>query len=116
MLYHAGKICIVLVGLPARGKTHHAVALTRYLRWLGVKTHAFHLGDYRRKLSAPNFRVPDDYFNVNASPETIAFRKKVIEACLSDMYRFFNQETGQVAIYDAVNPTTAIRRSFDTRF
>ncbi|KAA8914428.1 hypothetical protein TRICI_002926 [Trichomonascus ciferrii] len=115
-LFHAGKICIVLVGLPARGKTHHAVALTRYLRWLGVKTHAFHLGDYRRKLSPPNFSVPDDYFMVDASPETVAFRKEVIRVCLADMYRFFNEDKGQVGIYDAVNATARDRRALKDEF
>jgi 6-phosphofructo-2-kinase/fructose-2,6-biphosphatase 4 len=109
-LYHAGKLCIVLVGLPARGKTHRAVALTRYLRWLGVKTHAFHLGDYRRKLLPENCRVPDDYFMANASKETEAFRKQVLRECLKDMFSFFNHDKGQVAIYDAVNATAKNRR------
>lgn len=115
-MYHAGKICIVLVGLPARGKTHHAVALTRYLRWLGVKTHAFHLGDYRRKLSSPNYRVPDDYFMENASPETVEFRRKVIDTCTTDIFKFFEQDMGQVGIYDAVNATARIRRRLADMF
>lgn len=68
---------------------HLAVALTRYLRWyvlqpcdmshdirmliqydmirLGVKTCAFHLGDYRRTTVGPGKDVPDDYFFVNGS-------------------------------------------------
>ncbi|KAK9319706.1 6-phosphofructo-2-kinase-domain-containing protein [Lipomyces orientalis] len=109
-LFHAGKICIVLVGLPARGKTHLAVSLTRYLRWLGVKTHAFHLGDYRRGHIAPGTEVPDDYFLVNASPSTVILRQRVMAACKADVYRFFEEDRGQVAIYDAVNPTSAGRR------
>lgn len=114
-LYHAGKICIVLVGLPARGKTHHAVALTRYMRWLGVKTHAFHLGDYRRKMSGDNFKVPDDYFQINASPATAAFRNKVIDSCLDDLISYL-KGGGQVAIYDAVNATADIRRALKAKF
>ncbi|KAK9238753.1 6-phosphofructo-2-kinase-domain-containing protein [Lipomyces kononenkoae] len=109
-LFHAGKICIVLVGLPARGKTHLAVSLTRYLRWLGVKTHAFHLGDYRRVHLTPGKDVPDDYFLVNASPSTVILRQRVMAACKADVYRFFEEDRGQVAIYDAVNPTSAGRR------
>ncbi|CAN6659003.1 putative 6-phosphofructo-2-kinase/fructose-2,6-bisphosphatase YLR345W [Trichomonascus vanleenenianus] len=114
-LFHAGKICIVLVGLPARGKTHHAVALTRYLRWLGVKTHAFHLGDYRRQLSPADFKVPDDYFMENASPATVEFRQRVLEACMCDIERFFEADSGQVAIYDAVNATARQRRRLAAR-
>ncbi|KAK9474006.1 6-phosphofructo-2-kinase-domain-containing protein [Dipodascopsis tothii] len=110
-LFHAGKICIVLVGLPARGKTHLAVSLTRYLRWLGVKTHAFHLGDYRRAILPSGAEVPDDYFLVNASPATVRFRLKVMADCKTDIFRFFEQDNGQVAIYDAVNPTSSGRRA-----
>lgn len=29
---------IVMVGLPARGKTYMAKKLTRYLNWIGIKT------------------------------------------------------------------------------
>ena len=32
------KICIALVGLPARGKTYIARKLSRYLRWIGLHT------------------------------------------------------------------------------
>ena len=32
------NICIVLVGLPARGKTYIAKKLSRYLRWIGLDT------------------------------------------------------------------------------
>lgn len=107
-LFHAGKLCVVLVGLPARGKTHHSVALTRYLRWLGVKTHAFHLGDYRRKLGGTN-NIPDDYFQPNCSESTMEFRKKVLDACMNEIFSFY-EDGGQVAIYDAVNSTSKVRK------
>ncbi|KAL6499864.1 hypothetical protein OROGR_027774 [Orobanche gracilis] len=41
-------LAIVLVGLPARGKTFTAAKLTRYLRWLGHDTKHFNVGKYRR--------------------------------------------------------------------
>lgn len=37
-------LAIVLVGLPARGKTFTAAKLTRYLRWLGHDTKHFNVG------------------------------------------------------------------------
>lgn len=107
-LFHAGKLCVVMVGLPARGKTHHTVALTRYLRWLGVKTHAFHLGDYRRKLGNLYFKVPDDYFLPEPSQSTVLLRKKVLDACMDDIFSFY-QDGGQVAIYDAINSSASVR-------
>ncbi|KAL5164457.1 6-phosphofructo-2-kinase/fructose-2,6-bisphosphatase [Glycine soja] len=41
-------LAIILVGLPARGKTFTAAKLTRYLRWLGHNTKHFNVGKYRR--------------------------------------------------------------------
>jgi 6-phosphofructo-2-kinase/fructose-2,6-biphosphatase len=45
------KLAIVLVGLPARGKTFTAAKLTRYLRWLGHETKHFNVGKVRNSLS-----------------------------------------------------------------
>lgn len=104
-LFHAGNIVIALVGLPARGKTHLAVSLVRYLRWLGVKSHPFHVSDYRRA-TYTNFEddVPQDYFS--AEPKTkegIYLRQKILHDCLGDILDFFEKENGQVAVYDALN-------------
>lgn len=83
---------------------------------LGVKTHAFHLGDFRRA-SMPNEReVPDDYFLINASPQTVLLRQRVMSACKSAVFKFFDEERGQVAIYDAVNPTSIGRRMLQKEF
>ena len=41
---------IVMVGLPARGKTYISKKLSRYLNWIGMNTKVFNLGDYRRKM------------------------------------------------------------------
>lgn len=67
LLWHAGKILIVLVGLPARGKTHISRALERYLRWNGVTTEVFSLGDYRRKTLGHAKDLPSDYFTPGRS-------------------------------------------------
>ena len=66
LLWHAGKILILTVGLPARGKTHISRALERYLRWTGVKTQVVSLGDYRRKTLGGAQSLPPDYFSVGA--------------------------------------------------
>lgn len=62
LLWHAGKILILTVGLPARGKTHISRALERYLRWMGVKTQVVSLGDYRRKTLGGAQSLPSDYY------------------------------------------------------
>ena len=115
-LFHSGRIVIATVGLPARGKTHISVALARFLRWLGVKTKIFHLGDYRRAEVGDGKDVPDDYFFVQASASSVLLREKIMKKCRDDIYSFLNHENGQIAIYDAVNPLAESRRSLARQF
>ncbi|KAK0720647.1 6-phosphofructo-2-kinase-domain-containing protein [Lasiosphaeris hirsuta] len=115
-LFHSGRIAIVMVGLPARGKTHICVSMARYLQWLGVKTRIFHLGDYRRATVGEGGQVPQDYFYPNASPASVMLRQKILKKCREDIYGWLNHENGQVAIYDAVNPTASGRRSLAKEF
>ena len=42
-------LCVVMVGLPARGKTYTARKLARYFSWLGYQSHVFNVGNYRRE-------------------------------------------------------------------
>ena len=67
LLFHAGKILVMTVGLPARGKTHVSRALERYLRWLGIRTAVISLGDYRRKRFGGAQHMPKDYFTLGVS-------------------------------------------------
>jgi hypothetical protein len=67
LYWHAGKIVVVTVGLPARGKTHLSRALERYLRWLGIKTQVVSLGDNRRRLLGGAKSLPPDYFSFGLS-------------------------------------------------
>lgn len=115
-LFHSGRIVIATCGLPARGKTHISVALARYLRWLGVKTHIFHLGDYRRNHVGPKGEVPEDYFHVNATTTSVLLRNKILKKCREDIMNFLNHENGQIAIYDAVNPLATGRRALAREF
>lgn len=115
-LFHAGKICIALAGLPGRGKTHLSVSLTRYLRWLGVKTHSFHLGDYRRA-TAPADDLDHALYVMHPNGEEAAnFRNKTVDDCLNDILNFFEKDKGQVAIYDAVNALPEYRKVLHDKF
>ncbi|KAI0052086.1 bifunctional 6-phosphofructo-2-kinase/fructose-2,6-bisphosphate 2-phosphatase [Auriscalpium vulgare] len=117
LLFHAGKILVVTVGLPARGKTHISRALERYLRWSGVKTQVISLGDYRRKVLGSAQKLPPDYFTVGEkSPETNALRQKVLEGCEQQIFDFFDDGGGQVVIYDANNGTQEQRTRVGEKF
>ncbi|KAJ3994795.1 6-phosphofructo-2-kinase [Lentinula boryana] len=101
LLFHAGKILVVTIGLPARGKTHISRSLERYLRWMGVKTQVVRLGVYRTKTLGGAQKLPADYFH-------LALRKKVSDGCEQQIWDFFN--TGQVVICDANNGTREARQ------
>ena len=60
--------------------------------------------------------LPPDYFFPNASPASVMLRQKILKKCREDIYGWLNHENGQVAIYDAVNPTADSRRSLAKEF
>ena len=46
------KLVLVMVGLPARGKTYIARRVARYLQFFhGAPTKVFNVGNYRREIS-----------------------------------------------------------------
>ncbi|CAN8295195.1 unnamed protein product [Cochlearia groenlandica] len=98
-------LAIVLVGLPARGKTFTAAKLTRYLRWLGHDTKHFNVGKYRRLKHGVNMCA--DFFRGD-NPEGVEARTEVAALAMEDMIAWM-QEGGQVGIFDATNSTRARR-------
>ncbi|KAI9637032.1 6-phosphofructo-2-kinase-domain-containing protein [Dioszegia hungarica] len=118
-LWHAGLILIVTVGLPARGKTHISRALERYLRWLGVKTRVYSLGDYRRKVLGGAENIPADYFKLNKTErtdETNTLRRKIKLDLEEEIWDYFQVQGGQVVIYDANNGNMKSRKETRDRF
>ncbi|KAF6988434.1 hypothetical protein CFC21_005970, partial [Triticum aestivum] len=95
------KLAIVLVGLPARGKTFTAVKLTRYLRWLGHETKHFNVGKYRRLKHGANQSA--DFFRPD-NQEGIEARNEVATLAMEDMIDWMHGG-GQVGIFDATNST-----------
>jgi 6-phosphofructo-2-kinase/fructose-2,6-biphosphatase 4 len=97
------------------GLLYHPLFVRLIHRRLGVKTRIFHLGDYRRA-TVPGGHVPQDYFYPNASPASVMLRQKILKKCREDIYAWLNHENGQVAIYDAVNPTASGRLALAKEF
>ncbi|KAL8136657.1 hypothetical protein V2J09_002658 [Rumex salicifolius] len=98
-------LAIVLVGLPARGKTFTAAKLTRYLRWLGHDTKHFNVGKYRRLKLGTNQSA--DFFRGD-NPEGLEARNEVAALAMEDMISWMH-EGGQVGIFDATNSSRARR-------
>ncbi|KAF9150772.1 hypothetical protein BG015_007407 [Linnemannia schmuckeri] len=111
-LFHAGAIAIILVGLPARGKTAISRSLYRYLRWLGVQSKVFSVGNYRRQIIG--VELTNDFFSP-ANKATADMRLKIANACLDDMVQWFSQG-GQVGILDGSNTTAERRQELVERF
>jgi adenylylsulfate kinase-like enzyme len=55
-------LVVILVGLPARGKSYIVKKLSRYLSWMGFETKVFNVGDARRK--SPGYATENhDFFS-----------------------------------------------------
>jgi broad specificity phosphatase PhoE/predicted kinase len=99
------KLALVMVGLPARGKSYTARRIERYLSWLGYRTGVFNVGEYRR--ARVGAHVPHSFFDPD-NPQGEEARRAVAMVALEDMVAWLT-DAGQVAIYDATNSTCARR-------
>lgn len=100
------RIVVVMVGLPARGKSLIAQKVVRYLRWLSINAKAFNVGSYRRQ-DTP--QPTADFFDTK-NKEGERMRHAAAEAAVNDMLKWFKTDGGIVAIFDATNSTKARRR------
>ena len=105
------KLALVMVGLPARGKSYTARKIERYLSWLGYRTRVFNVGEYRRARVGTQMRHA--FFDPD-NPEGDSARRQVAMQALTDMAEWLEHD-GQVAIYDATNTTRERRASVRDR-
>uniref|UniRef100_A0A4W2CZS5 6-phosphofructo-2-kinase/fructose-2,6-bisphosphatase 2 n=1 Tax=Bos indicus x Bos taurus TaxID=30522 RepID=A0A4W2CZS5_BOBOX len=103
---------IVMIGLPARGKTYVSKKLTRYLNWIGVPTKVFNLGVYRRQ-AVKSYKSYDFFRHDNE--EAMKIRKQCALVALKDVKAYLTEESGQIAVFDATN-TTRERRDLILNF
>ncbi|KAM4018982.1 6-phosphofructo-2-kinase/fructose-2,6-bisphosphatase 1 isoform 2-T2 [Anomaloglossus baeobatrachus] len=103
---------IIMVGLPARGKTYISKKLTRYLNWIGTPTKVFNVGQYRRE--AVQIYKNYEFFRSD-NQEAMKIRKQCALNALRDVHTYLTREQGQVAVFDATN-TTRERRAMILQF
>ncbi|CAN6666742.1 fructose-2,6-bisphosphatase [Trichomonascus vanleenenianus] len=101
------RICVVMVGLPARGKSLIAQKIVRYLSWLSIKARCFNVGSYRRQVAA---HPSAEFFDIH-NKEGERLRRESALAAVKDMMRWFEEEGGVVGVLDATNSTKE-RRSW----
>lgn len=98
------RLVLVMVGLPARGKSWVARKVARYLAWTGLRTRVFNVGDRRRALVGA--RQPHDFFDPD-NAAGLAARQRAADEALAELLLWL--EDGGVALYDATNTTRARR-------
>lgn len=102
------KLVIIMVGLPATGKTHVAKRICRFLSFFhDIQSQIFNVGDYRRKLCGE--KVPASFFDPTNS-EGVAQRTLACNAALEDMLEYMAKPDVRVAVYDATNSTRERRQ------
>ncbi|KAJ1916236.1 Fructose-2,6-bisphosphatase [Mycoemilia scoparia] len=101
------RIAVIMVGLPARGKTYIAYKVSRYLDWLGVNCRVFNVGEYRRMYVGT--KKLHTFFDPN-NAEGMELRRQCAMRALGDMFLWFEDLSSGVAIYDATNSTRERRR------
>jgi len=101
------KLYIVMVGLPARGKSTIATKIKENLKNDSIKSRIFNNGDLRRRLFPQNTSVAEFYNPENR--EGMAIREK-ISMINMERARNYLRDGGDVAILDATNASLARRK------
>ncbi|KAJ1895459.1 Fructose-2,6-bisphosphatase [Kickxella alabastrina] len=107
MLAGGTRIVVVMVGLPARGKTYISYKVSRYLVWLGVNCRVFNVGEYRRTIVGA--QLDHSFFDPHNQVATDQ-RLNCAMVALNDVFRWFEAIHNGVAIYDATNSTRSRRK------
>ena len=103
------RLVLVMVGLPARGKTYIARRVARYLQFFhGAPAKVFNVGNYRRQMSGA--KCSASFFDPN-NKEATGARKLAAQRAMSDLKSWLTEsnDMGRVAIFDATNTTNERR-------
>lgn len=101
------KLYIVLVGLPARGKSTIATKIRNFLKKDSVKAKIFNNGDLRRKLIPNNTSFAEFYDPGNKESAVIREKISIMNVKKANNYL---KKGGMVAILDATNARIARRK------
>jgi broad specificity phosphatase PhoE len=99
------RLVIVMVGLPARGKSFVARRICQYLSFFhGASCKVFNVGEYRRKRVGA--KTPASWFG-NDNTQSSEIRKELARQCMNDLKAWVleTEAEGRIAVYDATNTT-----------
>ncbi|ODQ79986.1 hypothetical protein BABINDRAFT_161640 [Babjeviella inositovora NRRL Y-12698] len=110
------KLVIVMVGLPARGKSYIAKKVLKYINWLQYSCRVFNVGNTRRSARHDELEEPetdtahDASFFDHKNVKNAAKREEWAMDTLNDLLDWLIDGSGSVAIFDATNTTKQRRR------
>ncbi|KAK9350653.1 6-phosphofructo-2-kinase-domain-containing protein [Lipomyces doorenjongii] len=105
------KLVIVMVGLPARGKSYITKKLARYMNWLQHETKIFNasMGPKSPPLDELDTSHPANFFAPD-NPQTAALRESWALQTLDELLDWVLHGNGSIGILDATNSTVKRRR------
>lgn len=105
------KLVIIMVGLPATGKSYITNKLSRYLNYSMYFCKVFNVGNTRRRYSKENgIGEQDSKFFDPKNTEANSLRDKWALDTLDELLDYLLEGVGSVAIFDATNSTKARRK------
>eukprot|EP01125_Pyxidicula_operculata_P010622 TRINITY_DN3499_c0_g1_i3.p1 TRINITY_DN3499_c0_g1~~TRINITY_DN3499_c0_g1_i3.p1 ORF type:complete len:297 (-),score=65.55 TRINITY_DN3499_c0_g1_i3:844-1734(-) len=97
------RLVVIMLGLPARGKSYISKKLRRYLEWIGYTARVFNVGDRRRLVA--DTKQDASFFDPN-SKDMVNVRDRVALDVLDELIDWTKKTRGgRVGIHDATNCT-----------
>nr|CCC91312.1 putative 6-phosphofructo-2-kinase/fructose-2,6-biphosphatase [Trypanosoma congolense IL3000] len=97
-----GSLIVIMVGLPARGKTYTARQIQRFFQWNGLQSSIFTYDDYVRQFVQECTTAPDTSL-------TMEMERRLAAAIAHDMTQLTSPDEGGVAVLAGSNVTTTRR-------
>ncbi|WBW71345.1 6-phosphofructo-2-kinase [Schizosaccharomyces osmophilus] len=103
------KLVIVLVGIPATGKSYIGSKLVRYYNWLRYNCRFFSVGDKRREEGASKYSMSAPFFDIE-NEKLKSFREYLAMETLENLLHWLLNENGVIGVLDATNSTYQRRK------
>lgn len=95
---------MIMVGLPARGKSYITKKINNYLTWSGYNTKLFNVGNKRRTQAEGNEVHNFNFFDPE-NKSNVHYRDQLALETMDDLLNFLHCDKGDLGIFDATNST-----------
>jgi len=111
----SSKLILVLVGLPARGKSFISHKLNAFLNWSGSRTEIFNAGQSRRAQAEAESAGDTSHsragFFDSSDSSASDKRDQIAMGTLEELLEWFRDSGGEIGIFDATNSSRERRRA-----